>query len=350
MNRGDFGVRMRVNCPAGVRWWLGVVLGVAWLLGGAPRAHAQDRGAPTAHLLIVTGAPGEPRFAESFAAAARTLRDAARAEAQAGANVRLLAGSSALGDADGRASRETLTAELRRLTTTTRPGDAVAIVLIGHGSAGDEPRFNLPGPDVSAAEFARWLEPLGDRRLTIVVAASASGDWIPALSAPGRVVVTATRTGFERNESLFHMHFAAAFANGTADADKDGRVSVLEAFRHATREVERAYASSGRLRTEHALLDDDGDGQGSLMPGTDGGDGRLAARTFLTGDATVARLAGAPGADSLLRERAQVEQAIEALRARKDRMDAEAYERELERLVTRLAEIRRRLEPPEEGP
>jgi len=248
-------------------------------------------------------------------------------------------------DADGRATRESLSQAVAELGRTSSEGDVVSIILIGHGSAGEGARFNVTGPDVSASEFAGWLRPLEGRRLTIVVATSASGEWIPALAAPGRIVVTATRTAFERNESVFHSKFAEAFDGDAADADKDGRVSILEAFNHAAREVQREYESSGRLQTEHALLDDDGNGEGSSDPNPGAGDGRLASRTYIGADPVVASTV--PGADALLRERARLEQSVEALRARRDSMDASEYERVLERLVTRLAEIRRSLEPPE---
>lgn len=329
-------------------WWWVVVGGmVSLLLGGGPRA-AIAQSAPRSHVLIVTGAAGEPRFAEAFSESARTIRDAARGSGSVpGANVRILSGSASMRDADERATRETLQAALQTLVQQTSAGDVVTIILVGHGSAGDAPRFNLTGPDVDAHEFARWLQPLEGRRLTIVVAASASGDWIPALASEGRVVISATRTAFERNESIFHEHFAAAFRDRAGDADRDGRVSMLEAFLFANREVERSYEADGRLRTENAVLDDVGDGKGSASPSASEDHGRLAARVFLGADPAAARVAGTPQADSLLRRRAQVEQQIDALRARRSDLSTSEYERQLEALITELAELRRRLEPPE---
>lgn len=319
-----------------------VAAGVAaLLLGGGPRAEAQ---APRTFLLVVTGAAGEPRFAEQFSASARALRAAA---ALPSGQATVLSGSASMSDADGRATRETLVAAIRRLATDTREGDNVSIVLIGHGSAGEGNAFNLTGPDIDATSFATEIVALTGRRLTIVVAASAAGGWVPALAAPGRVVVAATRTPFERNESVFHKHFAQAFSNAAGDADKDGRVSILEAFIHATREVQREYESAGTLQTEHAVLDDNGDGEGSTEPGQAAPDGRLAMSRFLSA-ATVTARGNSPAADSLAAERGRVEQAIEALRARRATMDSTDYERELEALITRLAEIRRALEPPGE--
>ncbi len=313
---------------------------IAAALAAASVLPAQS---PSDHLVVITGAPGEPRFAASFDSAAQTLTRAARSPGGLPAsNIRYLAGAAPPpAGSTGRATRDGVHQALRALVTSTRAGDAITLVLIGHGSLNDDvSRFNLPGPDVTSSELAAWLRPLADRRLTIVVAASASGDWLRSLAAPGRVVVTATRTGMEANEITFHTHFAAAYRDGAADIDRDGRVSVLEAFTFASREVARGYESTGRLQTEHALLDDDGDGRGNPAPAATAADGRLAARAFLGASPDAARVAGTPGAERLLQERAQVEQAVEALRARKAAMAAAEYERQLEALVTRLAEIR----------
>src|SRR5690606_37660771 len=154
------------------------------------------------------------------------------------------------------------------------PRDHVFVLLIGHGSA--QPgaaRVNLPGPDPTAEDYARMLAPFTTQRIAFIVAASASGGFIGPLSGPNRVVVTATRSAHERNETIFGRYFVQAYADDVADVDKDGRVSVLEAFEYATRKTARFYESQNRLRTEHALLDDNGDGKGSQEPDPRAGDG-----------------------------------------------------------------------------
>jgi hypothetical protein len=179
--------------------------------------------------------------------------------------------------------------------------------------------------------------------VAVIVAASSSGDFVPALSAPGRVIITATKSGFERNESIFGGHFVAALAGDGADADKDGRVSLLEAFTYATREVRRVYEQENRLLTEHALLDDDGDRSGSAEPGARGGDGGLARSFFLTGAASAAAASNDPRAAALRKEKEELEAKVEALKGRKEAMDAKAYEAELERLLVDLAAATRAL-------
>src|SRR5690606_33560037 len=129
----------------------------------------------------------------------------------------------------------------------------VLLVLIGHGSAdGEGARINLSGPDLTAADLAGVLERFPTQAVVVANTASASGDFQEALAGRNRAVITATKSGLEGNAAVFGRFFTEAFAGEGADADKDGRTSVLEAFEYAQREVERFYESDGRLQTEHA--------------------------------------------------------------------------------------------------
>jgi hypothetical protein len=184
----------------------------------------------------------------------------------------------------------------------------------------------------------------------MVNTASASGDFVAALSRKNRVVITATRSGGERNETVFAKYFVEAFASDGADTDKDGTVSLLEAFDYARREVARFYDSERRLQTEHALLDDDGDGQGSLEPDPTLGDGSLARRFVLTNAPADRRVAAS--SDSALAplsaEVRKLEQEVATLRSKKDSLPADGYDRELEGLLVRLAQKSAELRAKEE--
>lgn len=137
------------------------------------------------------------------------------------------------------------------------------IVLIGHGTFDDrEAKFNLRGPDLTATELAAWLKPF-QRPLIIINTASASGPFLPVLSAPGRVVITATRSGHEQSFARFGGYLATALVNPVADLDKDGQTSLLEAFLMASRATAEFYKVEGRLASEHPLLDDNGDRLGT---------------------------------------------------------------------------------------
>jgi hypothetical protein len=213
----------------------------------------------------------------------------------------------------------------------------VLIVLIGHGSAqAGTARFNLPGPDLTAAEYQKLLEPLTARKIGFVNTASASGAFVATLTAPGRTVVTATRSGMEGNETVFARFFVDAYAVDGADTDKDNKVSLLEAYTFAARETERWYNEQNRLLTEHAQLDDDGDGKGAAKPDGRTGDG-MVARTLVLGGVPAA-VAANPALKALYDERKALEEKVATLRSMKASMDAAIYERELEKLLLELAE------------
>src|SRR5262249_49838176 len=150
---------------------------------------------------------------------------------------------------------------LNALTTeVSKTAGELWLVFIGHGTYdGKTAKFNLCGPDISADELATAMKPCR-RPLVVIQCASASGPFLKALSAPGRVVIAATRSGYEVNVTRFGDFMARAIADPTADLDKDGQTSLLEAFLMAARQVEQSYKDQGRLMTEHALLDDNGDG------------------------------------------------------------------------------------------
>ncbi|MEO5798383.1 MAG: C13 family peptidase [Gemmatimonadales bacterium] len=296
------------------------------------------------HLLVVTGLSGEPGYAATFKAASERLLDAAHASWKlADSSVWLLteSGPTQAVAMRGRSSRDGVAAAMSALAQRAAPGDAVLIVLIGHGSGeGPTSRVDLPGPDLTALEYAKLLDRFAKQRVVFVVAASASGDFLPVLAAPQRVIITATKASSERNESLFAEQFAIGLGNGEADADKDGRITALEAFSFARTTVRAAYEGKQRLLTEHAQLDDDGDGKGSADP---------AAAT--TGDGAFARQVsfGPPRGSSdprvaaLAAERQRIENDVAALRGRKSSTDSLSYERELERLLLLLAEKTREL-------
>jgi hypothetical protein len=295
------------------------------------------------HLLIVCGIPGEAKYAESFRAAGSALADAAAKRfGVSEENITYLADDPSRdpGHVDGRSTRAGVVQALKALAARAGADDQILIVLIGHGSyQGAESRFNLPGPDLSATELAGLLAPFRTQRLAVINASSASGEFIAALSARNRVIVTATKTGFERNETIFPRFFAAAFASDGADVDKDGRISLLEAFDYARREVARAYETDGRLLTEHALLDDNGDKTGSAAPNPGAGDGALARTFFLS--ASVRRhteVAANSRLSALHGDKEALEAKIARLRTEKAGMDSVAYDAALETLLVELAE------------
>jgi hypothetical protein len=317
---------------------------LALCVAAAGRAAAEE-----SHLVIVVGLGGEPKYTEAFHELALSMIKAAEKRLGVAAKDIAYLGEKAAHPSlpvyKGRSTRENVQKTLAAVAEAASSGDLVLVLLIGHGSfQAGEARFNVPGPDMSPADFAPLLARLSAQRVVFVNTASASGDFVKALSAKGRTIVTATKSGMERNQTEFPSYFVQAYAEDKADADKDERVSVLEAFLYARREVERFYEKGRLLATEHAMLDDDGDGAGTAAPGAFAGkgDGSLARTLFLGGSdgesvADRGETAADPRLALLRQQRRGVEQKIAALKARKEQMAPEQYDDELEKLLLELA-------------
>jgi pimeloyl-ACP methyl ester carboxylesterase len=282
--------------------------------------------AAQSHLVVVSGLGGEARYSDEFHRWGVAMVDAARERFGLAAEQIVYLAEKPERDPSrihGPSTREQVERVLAELARRAAPTDRILILLIGHGSSdGRGARLNLPGPDITADELAAWLARFATQPVVVVNAASASGDFQEPLAAKNRAVITATRSGLERNETVFGRFFVEAFAGDVADTDKDGRVTVLEAFEYARREVERFYKADNRLQTEHARLE---------------GNAEVARGFYL---AAAAR--GIPAGESaelraLLTERQRLEERVEALRSRRAQMEPEAYEAELERLLVELA-------------
>lgn len=295
------------------------------------------------HVLIVSGISGEPRFAEQWDAWAGLLVRGLEQAGVAGVDIVRLA-ERAGGDVDGRATREGISQQVIRIAAAAAADDQVLLVFFGHGSGdGADTRINLPGPDMAARELGAMLRSFPTQRVIVVNAASASGGFVEPLAGENRVIVTATRSSGQDNETVFGEHFAAAFNDRAGDTDKDGRVSLLEAFEYARLEVERAYSSTNRMRTEHALLEADGDGDGVAEPDSGGSDAAIARGIFFgTGGAAAVTAEAVPAGASpelraLYEKRTALQSQIDALRPRRAQMNAAQYEQELEALLVELA-------------
>ena len=305
--------------------------------------------AQTTHLLLVVGLAGEPDHAETFGRWATTLVESAERLGVAGQNLVYLAEKPGGENVSGRSTKEEVTKALQKFAGSAAEADVIFIVLIGHGTFdGRVAKFNLPGPDMTPADFAPLLKGLKSRHVVFVNTASASGPFMEALAQPGRTIVTATRSGSERFATLFGGYFVDALAGAEADADKNRRVSVLEAFTWAKREVANAYEREGIMRTENALLNDSG-GEGSPDPQPDGAQGKTAAILSLGTAGATDPLPADPKLRALYQERRELERRVEALRLMKGAMPADRYQSELEKLVTELALKTRQIRELEKG-
>ncbi len=323
--------------------------------GAAPLAEGGRGAAPA--LLIVAGVGGSPEHRERFSGWAHDLC-AAVAALPVPAQVRVLVERPPEGADDedrcapaGRSTEEELSRQIAALAGTADGG--LVLILLGHGTGGGNPRFQLPGPDLSPERLREMLEALEPQPVTIAHLGSAAGAFVAPLSGAGRVVLAASRA-HETNETRFARHFIASFAGEDADRNKDGSLSALEAFEFARVAVEREYESEGLLRSEHALLDDNGDGVGSLEPEmAAGSDGVVAGRRpllFRTAEAAGDRGADSPELRELVSERDELVARVDALREARSGVDEETYLAELERLLLRIAEISERIAALRETP
>ena len=304
------------------------------------------------YLLIVAGIGGDDAHRERFHQWAMTMRDAAITRHGLSADRVFYLGESpemAPEEIHAKSTKENIASLLSKLSTEVAPGDQIYLLLIGHGSYDNEDaRFNLPGPDLSASDFDALLLPFHEQQVVFVNTASASGAFLPVVAKPNRIVVTATKSGFERNEVQFGQYFVEAYSGDAGDTDKNQRVSVLEAFEYARLRVAGFYEEENLLRTEHAQFDDDGDGSAVAEPSKQ--EGARAGASFLMGAAAVAGgpspgdLASDPELARLVESRQDLEGRVEALRLQKDSMPEETYLQELERLLLELASVSQRIE------
>lgn len=227
---------------------------------------------------------------------------------------------------------------------TVAPEEQIAVIYFGHGTYdGQWGKLNLAGPDLRDFDLAALLDRLPSRQQIFVHTGAASGPFIQKLSHANRVVITATRGGDENHTTIFPEYFIEALTAGNeADLDKNGEISMLEAFDYTRDRVVRFYEDAKRLRPEHPLLDDNGDGQGSETPSTASGDGRLANKIYLKAGTSVTSGELAT-ANPLLKEKNDLLDEIETFKARKGEMPEAEYRQKLEELFVRLAKLNRQI-------
>ena len=289
------------------------------------------------YALIVTGASGADAYEQKYQAwrtsFTATLVDSFKYDPQ-----RIITLAEREGPGVQKATRENVQRSLADLRKRMTREDQLLVLLIGHGTSldGDEAKFNLVGPDLTAAEWTDLLKPLPGR-LVFVNSTGASFPFLRRVAARGRVVLTATDSAAQQFETVFPEFFIKAFADGAADLDKNGRVSVWEAFTYASDGVRQWFEQKGQLPTERPLLDDTGAGVGreAQNPGTDGAVARI---TYLEPDAALALPADTALA-VLVKRRAELEASLEELKARKESTPPEQYEAELEKLLVEIARV-----------
>jgi hypothetical protein len=234
---------------------------------------------------------------------------------------------------------------LNQIARDAKPEDEFTLILIGHGSYdGEEYKFNLPGPDISAEEIAVLCDRIPSKRQLIVNTTSASGGSIGALQKAGRIVIAATKTGTEKNATVFARYWVEALSDASADVDKNEAVSALEAFQYADRKTAAFYESQKRLATEHAVIEDTSKKEAVRAVSTDNGEGALAASFVLLRLGATQRAANDPAKRALLEKREELERKIDLLKYQKAAMPVEDYKRQLTDALLELAKTQEELD------
>ncbi len=293
------------------------------------------------HAVIVVGIGGTAEFRESFHAEASQIYTALTTTHGLPKEDVIYLGETVETAPDmitDRSTRAKVLEVLGELSQRAAPTDRILVILIGHGTdQGGEAQLNVPGPDLTPGDFELAGMAFPSQPLALVHTGSASGGWIEPLAGPNRIVIAATRTARELNATEFGQFFAEAIAGEGSDLDHDNRVSLLEAFLYAKQQVERYYQEQNEMLTEHAVLDDNGDGEGSLDASMEGPDGVLASTFALGGQAPVAIATDNPVLARLYGERDAIQRQIDELRVVRNALTEDQYLERMEPLLVELA-------------
>src|SRR5579862_1825354 len=288
------------------------------------------------YYVTVAGLGGEPDYEQRFTALAKDLDKLFKAAAN-DAHVYTFTGSDA--------TKAKLTETLGQIAREAKPEDEFTLILIGHGSYdGEVYKFNLPGPDISGEDLAILCDRIPAKRQLIVNTTSASGGSIGALQHPGRIVIAATKTGTEKNATVFARYWVDSLRDGSADTDKNEAITALEAFLYADRKTIAFYESQKRLATEHAVFEDTGKKEAVRAASAESGEGLLAANFVLLRLGATQKAANDPAKRALLEKREELERKIDTLKYQKAAMPVADYRKQLSDALLELAKTQEALD------
>jgi hypothetical protein len=311
-----------------LRPWAAMLLGGVLLCAIPARAGV--------YYVTVAGLGGEPDYEQRFTALAKDL-DKLLKSSGGDAHVYTLSGE--------QATRAHLSETLATVAKEAKPDDDFVLILIGHGTFdGAEYKFNLPGPDISAAELATLCDHIPAKRQLVVNTTSASGGSLAALQKQGRALIAATKSGTEKNATVFARYWVDALRDSTADVNKDEAISALEAYEFAARKTAEFYDSQKRLATEHPVFEDAGKGEAVREPSTATGEGLLVSSFTLVRIGEAQRAAADPAKRDLLAKKEELERKVDVLKYQKAAMSEEDYKKQLTDALVELARVQEELD------
>jgi len=278
---------------------------------------------------------GEPDYEQRFTANAMDLDKVFKSAT--GAHVVTLTGK--------QATKAKLTEAIEQVAREAKPEDDFVLTLIGHGSFdGTEYKFNLVGPDITAGDLAALCDKVSTKRQLIVDTTSASGGAVGALERPGRAVIVATKSGTEKNATVFARYWAEALQDPMADTDKSESISALEAFTYADKKTAEFYTSQKRLATEHPEFEDTGKGEAVKAQSSEGREGALMATLTVVRIGAAQAAMNDPAKRDLMAKKEDMEQKIDALKYQKAAMEPGEYKKELTAALVELAKVQAELD------
>ena len=288
------------------------------------------------YYVTVAGLGGEPDYEQEFTSLAMDLDKLLKASGS-DVHVYTLTGKDA--------TRANLTDTLAMVASEAKPDDDFVLTLIGHGSFdGVEYKFNLPGPDISATDLAVLCDRVPAKRQLIVNTTSASGGSVAALEKHGRAVIAATKSGTEKNATVFARYWVQALHDPEADVDKNDAITALEAFRYATTRTAEFYDAQKRLATEHAVFEDTGLHDAVREASTDTGEGLLLSSFTLIRLGAAQKAYADPAKRALLARKEELERQIDTLKYQKAAMSQEDYKSQLTAALIELAKVQEELD------
>ncbi|HYA16824.1 MAG TPA: hypothetical protein VEF06_05130 [Bryobacteraceae bacterium] len=268
------------------------------------------------YFLTVAGLGGEPDYEQRFSMLASDVDKILRTGPQNDKYVETLKGADA--------TKVKMEAALNKIASQAKPEDAFVLMMIGHGTFdGTDYKFNLPGPDISGTELANLLNKIQAGRQLVVDMTSASGAVASVLKKENRTVITATRSGTEKNAVVFSRFWVEAMRDAAADVDKNEIVSALEAFQYAERKTADFYKEQKRLATEHPQVDDQQ--RASAFP--------------LLRYGSASAVINDPAKKALVAKKEDLENRIDALKYQKSLMAPADYTKQLTALLLELSRV-----------
>jgi hypothetical protein len=288
------------------------------------------------YYVTISGLGGEPDYEQRFAGLAGDM-DKLLKQSGGELHVFTLSGKDA--------TRTRINEIFATVARQAKAEDDLVVMLIGHGSFdGVEYKFNIPGPDISGTELSGLCDKIAAKRQLIVNTTSASGGSVAAMKKSGRAVITATKSGTEKNATVFARYWIEALRDPAADVDKNEAISALEAFEFAERKTSGFYESQKRLATEHPQFEDTGKSDPVRAPSTGSAEGLLLSTFTLVRIGEAQRAAADPAKRDLLAKKEAIEQKIDKLKYEKAAMPEDDYKRQLTAALLELARLQQELD------